>query len=61
MTLEALKDVVESTPLKPFTPRLADGRSLRVENPHTCAFLGTGRTLFVAHPRTDRINWWTSS
>jgi hypothetical protein len=52
---ESLKDVVESDPFKPFTLKLADGRSIRVENPHTVAFLGTGRTLFVAHPKTDHF------
>jgi hypothetical protein len=53
MTINALKEVIDAEPFRPFTLRLADGRSVQVENPHMVAFLGTGRTLFVAHPKSD--------
>lgn len=55
MTVQSLMDVIDADPFRPFTLRLADGRSIRVENPHMVAFLGTGRTLFVAHPKTDHF------
>ena len=55
MTNEALRDVVQAEPFRPFTLHQADGRTIRVERPRTSAFLGTGRTLFVAHPRTDHF------
>lgn len=49
MTIQSVKEVLDAEPFKPFTLRLADGRSIRVVNPHNVAFLGNGRTLFVAH------------
>lgn len=55
MTTDVLRDVVEAEPFRSFTLKLADGRSIAVENPHTCAFLGSGRTLFVAHPKSDHF------
>ncbi|MEX2219993.1 MAG: hypothetical protein WD749_14670 [Phycisphaerales bacterium] len=55
MTIESLREVVRSDPFRPFTLRLADGRSIHVHNPDNVAFLGSGRTLFVAHPRSDRF------
>ncbi len=55
MTLHAMKQVLDADPFRPFTLRLADGRSLRVFNPHNVAFLGNGRTLFVAHHKSEQF------
>ncbi len=55
MTINALTEVINAEPFKAFILRLADGRSVRVENPNMVAFLGTGRTLFVAHPRSEHF------
>lgn len=55
MTIQSLSEVINADPFAPFTIRLADGRSLHVDNPNLVAFLGTGRTLFVAHPRSEKF------
>jgi hypothetical protein len=55
MTVHALSEVINADPFAPFMLRLADGRSLHIDNPNLVAFLGTGRTLFVAHPRSERF------
>lgn len=55
MTLHAMKQVLDADPFRPFTLRLADGRALRVLNPHNVAFLGNGRTLFVAHHKSEQF------
>ena len=55
MTIQPVREVLDADPFKPFTLRLADGRSIRVVNPHNVAFLGNGRTLFVAHHREEHF------
>lgn len=55
MRIDAIKHVVNAEPFRPFTLRLADGRGVKVGNPDLVAFLGSGRTLFVAHPRSERF------
>lgn len=55
MTTNALLEVIDADPFRTFTLRLADGRAVRVTNPHSVAFLGNGRTLFVAHPRQEKF------
>ena len=54
-TINALTEVINAEPFKAFTLRLADGRSVHVDNPNLVAFLGTRRTLFVAHPKSERF------
>ena len=55
MTIKAIQELLDAEPFRPFTLRIADGHAVPVENPHMVAFLGTGRTLFVAHSKTDRF------
>ncbi len=55
MTIQALTEVIDADPFRAFTLRLADGRAIRVANPHSVAFLGSGRTLFVAHDKQDKF------
>lgn len=55
MTIQALTEVIDADRFRAFTLRLADGRAIRVTNPHSVAFLGNGRTLFVAHPRQEKF------
>lgn len=50
-----MKQVLDADPFRPFVLRLADGRAIRVLNPHNVAFLGNGRTLFVAHHKSEQF------
>lgn len=57
MKLESLVDILETDPFKAFTLHIADGRHLRVTNPHLVAFVGGGRTVFVANANNDGYNF----
>lgn len=48
MKVEPLIDALEADPFVPFVIVTADGRSLKVSNPHSVAVMGDKRTIFVA-------------
>lgn len=50
-----MKQVLDADPFRTFVLRLADGRAIRVLDPHNVAFLGNGRTLFVAHHKSEQF------
>jgi hypothetical protein len=47
MTIESLEPAHKSRPFRPFSLRLADGRSIPVPHPEFLAFNGKGRTALV--------------
>jgi hypothetical protein len=47
MTIESLDRAYRANPFKPFSLRLADGRSLRVPHPEFIAFNPKGRIAIV--------------
>lgn len=50
MTIEQLKTVLRQQPFKPFTIRMADGRTFPVTHPDFVAPSPTGRTVIVYQP-----------
>ena len=50
MTFESMRDVILARPFRPFTLRLADGRTKAVKHPEFVAFVGDKRTLMVSAP-----------
>jgi len=48
MTIETVKDALESEPFRPFVLHLADGAAIPVVNPHSVAFMRSGGVIFVA-------------
>ena len=55
MTVEELRKIIHSTPFRPFTLHLADGRGLRVPHPDFIAVGAQGRTVIVIAP--DETLW----
>ena len=55
MTINSLRDMLHNVPFKPFTIRLADGRSIPVPHPDFIAVTGNGRTAFVGSEEEDRF------
>ncbi len=47
MTIESLERAHKAQPFRPFTFRLADGRTIPVPHPEFLAFNGKGRTAVV--------------
>lgn len=56
MDLKHLKELHAARPFRPFTLHLADGRKKRVDHPELMAFLGNGRTVFMADARGDTFD-----
>ena len=51
MQVETIREALRAEPFRPFTVRLADGRSLPVPHPELVGL--AGRTIFVASPAQD--------
>jgi hypothetical protein len=49
MTIEKLRAVLLATPFRPFTIRMADGRSFPIPHPDFLFITPAGRTVIVAH------------
>ena len=49
MTIEQLRRTHQTTPFRPFTIRMADGRSCPVPHPDFLSFALVGRTTVVFH------------
>jgi hypothetical protein len=47
MTVQQLRAAQRAAPFKPFTIRMADGRSFRIPHPDFLAMSPTGRTAFI--------------
>lgn len=47
MTVEKIREAYSTTPFRPFTLHLADGRVLPVDHPEFLAILPGGRTVIV--------------
>jgi len=47
MTVERVRAFHRATPFKPFTIRVADGRSFRVPHPELLSISPSGRTIHV--------------
>jgi hypothetical protein len=50
MTVEQFKSTLHLQPFRPFTIRMADGRTFNVAHPDFIAQSPTGRTVIVFHP-----------
>jgi hypothetical protein len=50
MTIEQFKDTLYQQPFRPFTIRMADGRTFQVVHPDFVARSPTGRTIIVYQP-----------
>jgi len=50
MTTEQLRSALRSTPFRPFTIRMADGRTFPVAHPDFVAQSPSGRTAIVFQP-----------
>ncbi|MCC6322467.1 MAG: hypothetical protein IT438_13640 [Phycisphaerales bacterium] len=57
MDLKHMKELHAARPFRPLTLHLADGRTRRVDHPELMAFLGNGRTVFLADPRNDSFEF----
>jgi hypothetical protein len=55
MTVERLRQVLNTTPFQPFTIHLADGKSIPVVSREFVASSPSGRTIVVFDPQ-DRMN-----
>lgn len=55
MAPDALKEVLLARPFRPFLMHMADGRHLNVPHPELMAILGSGRTVVVGYPESDRF------
>lgn len=55
MTLEAIRELINAQPFRPFTMHLADGREIPVQHREFIMALPSGRTLVVAQP-DDTVN-----
>jgi hypothetical protein len=49
MTTEQLRSTLQQRPFRPFTIRMADGRTFDVPHPDFAAQSPTGRTVIVFH------------
>jgi hypothetical protein len=50
MTTEQLRAAHRTTPFRPFTIRMADGRNFTISHPDFLSMSPTGRTVVVYHP-----------
>lgn len=50
MTIEQFKATLHAQPFRPFTIRMADGRTFQVAHPDFVAMSATGRTVIVMEP-----------
>jgi hypothetical protein len=50
MTTEQLRSALRSTPFRPFTIRMADGRTFSIAHPDFLSVSPAGRTVVVYHP-----------
>ncbi len=50
MTIDQFRGVMKLQPFRPFTLRMADGRSFEIRHPELIALSPTGRTLFIFNP-----------
>jgi hypothetical protein len=50
MTTEQLRSALRSTPFRPFTIRMADGRTFSIAHPDFISMSPAGRTVVVYHP-----------
>ena len=51
VTAEELREIQHASPFRPYTIRMADGRSFQVPHPDFVWIAPRGRTLVVAQPR----------
>lgn len=49
MTIEQLRRTHQTTPFRPFTVRMADGRSFPIPHPDFLSFSPVGRTAVIFH------------
>ncbi len=52
MTLDQLRNLLKTSPFRPFVIHLADGREFRVHHPDFLSISPTGRTIIV-YPQPD--------
>lgn len=50
MTIDAIKEVRDTTPFRPFVIRTADGSAFEVPNPDCLLVAEQGRTVIVVTP-----------
>jgi hypothetical protein len=50
MTIERFQSVLHQVPFRPFTIRMADGRSFEVPHPDFVAHAPSGRKIILVHP-----------
>ena len=50
MTTEQLRTALQAAPFRPFTIRMADGRSFSVPHPDFLSVSPAGRTVVIYHP-----------
>lgn len=50
MTTEQLRSALRSVPFRPFTIRMADGRTFSIAHPDVLSISPAGRTVVVYHP-----------
>ena len=50
MTTEQFRSALHQLPFKPFTIRMADGRSFQIAHPDFVATSPSGRTVIVVQP-----------
>ena len=50
MTTEQLRSAIRSTPFRPFTIRMADGRTFSIAHPDFISTSPAGRTVVIYHP-----------
>ncbi len=55
MTLDAIRELIDAKPFRPFVMHLADGREIPVLSREFIMALPSGRTLVVGQP-DDRVN-----
>jgi hypothetical protein len=56
VTLDALREVHQATPFRPFTIHLADGRRFRVPHPEYLSHAPRGRTIIVYGNKPDSFS-----
>jgi hypothetical protein len=50
MTTEQLRNAHRSVPVRPFTIRMADGRTFSIAHPDFLSMSPAGRTVIIYHP-----------
>ena len=56
MTAQELRSALQTTPFRPFTLRMADGRSFAVRHPDFLMVGPNGRTVFVFSPSGEEFS-----